>query len=101
MLQGDSYPLKFTLKDSAGTLITNEMVSDVEIIVGDLRKTYAKNELTYFDGKWIFALTQEQTINAPKRCNAQVRVKFINNSEVIGKITTPLFVETGYSKVVL
>lgn len=77
MMQGDSYSLKVEILDKDKALVTPADVSDVEITVGSLRKTYANNEVTYNENleRWLFPLTQEETFRfAPARVKAQVRV---------------------------
>ena len=77
MMQGDSYNLKVEILNKDKTPVIPDDVSDVEITVGSLRKTYANNEVTYNEGlgKWLFPLTQEETFNfTPARVKAQVRV---------------------------
>lgn len=77
MMQGDSYSLKVNILKKDKTLVLPADVSDVEITVGSLRKTYAKNEVIYNEGleRWLFPLTQEETFKfTPARVKAQVRV---------------------------
>ena len=77
MMQGDSYSLKVEILNSDKSVVTPADVTDVEITVGSLRKTYANNEVTYNEGleRWLFPLTQEETFRfTPAKVKAQVRV---------------------------
>lgn len=71
MMQGDSYGLPIEiLRD--GKAVTPEDVTNVEISVGSITKTYAKNKVYYSNGMWIIPLSQEETFNLPA---ASVRVQ--------------------------
>lgn len=82
MMQGDSYGLPITiLKKKDNVAVTPDDVSDVEIVIGPLTKTYANNEVTFDSntGKWVFHLTQDETFKFPAtRVKAQVRVAWKN-----------------------
>lgn len=85
MMQGDSYAVfvALQLKDS-GSVITPDMVSDVEVYVGDsIRKLYSAGEVRYDDTmlQWYFIPTQEETFGLePGGYPVQVRVKFRNGA---------------------
>ena len=103
MMQGDSYSLKIEILNSDNELVTPDDVTDVEIIVGSLRKTYAKKEVAYDDvsKSWVFPLTQEETFRfAPARVKAQVRVAW-NNGFVEGTSIGTINVTESISKEVL
>lgn len=79
MMQGDSYGLSIEILNNEKVRVTPEDVSDVEITVGSLTKTYKNNEVTFNSdtGKWIFHLTQEETFKMiPTRTKVQLRVKW-------------------------
>jgi hypothetical protein len=80
MMQGDAYGLNIEIVNASGVAVTPEDVSDVEITVGFLRKTYAKGEITHSsNGKWVFPMTQEETFKLPaSHVKAQVRVLWPN-----------------------
>lgn len=84
MMQGDSYAVFVELRfEQTAEPITPDMVSDVEIIVGDsaLRKTYANGEVLYDteQSQWYFVPTQEETFGLdPDSYEVQVRIKFAN-----------------------
>ena len=101
MMQGDCYGLEIEIKKADGTAVTDSEVSDVEITVGRLTKTFAKEEVSYSGGCWVFHLTQEETFRFPAgRAKAQVRVVWKDGTVEgvpIGEI--PVF--ESISKVVL
>jgi hypothetical protein len=108
MMQGDSYPVYVALnmKDT-GEVITPDMVSDVEISVGEsLRKTYASGATLYDDTEqeWYFIPTQEETIAMnPGGYEVQARVKFSNGdySPVKGiKVGSIIILDANSSEVI-
>lgn len=83
MMQGDSYAVFVSLKmKETGEPITPDMVSDVEIYVGDsLRKTHAAAEVLYDAelSQWYFVPSQEETFALePDSYEVQARIKFPN-----------------------
>jgi len=84
MMQGDSYGLEIDILNADGQTITSADVSDVEITIGSLRKTYAEGEVTFEAGKWKFPLSQTETFKMlPAKVKVQLRVKW-PNGEVEG-----------------
>lgn len=101
MMQGDSYGLSIEILNADDAAVTPDDVSDVEVAIGYLRKTYASGEVTYADGKWNFPLTQEETFKLPAaRVKAQVRVVWANG-DVEGTVLDPVNVRESMSKEVL
>lgn len=101
MMQGDSYGLTIDVLNADDEAVTPDDVSDVEVTIGHLRKTYASGEVTYSDGKWVFPLTQEDTFKFPAaRVKAQVRVVWANG-DVEGTVLDPINVRESMSKEVL
>lgn len=79
MMQGDSYNLGINILNNAGSPVTPDDVRDVEITIGHLRKTYLNAEVTYYDGVWMFPLSQKETFGYwPSSVKAQVRVVWAN-----------------------
>ena len=79
MMQGDSYNPGINILNNAGSPVTPDDVRDVEITIGHLRKTYLNAEVTYYDGVWMFPLSQKETFGYwPSSVNAQVRVVWAN-----------------------
>lgn len=101
MMQGDSCGLSIEILNADGAAVTPDDVSNVEVTIGYLRKTYASGEITYADGKWIFPLTQEETFKFPAaRVKAQVRVVWVNGN-VEGTVLDSVNVRESMSKEVL
>lgn len=101
MMQGDSYRLAIEILSEKGVPVTSDDVSDVEITIGSLRKTYAEEEISYKDGKWLFPLTQEETFKLPaSRVKAQVRVVW-TTGDIEGASLGEIRVQESISKEVL
>ena len=86
MMQGDSYGLPIEILNSEKAVVTPDDVSDVEITIGSLRKSYADGEVIFSTEaeKWVVPLTQEETFSLrPGRVRVQLRVKR-KNGEVEG-----------------
>jgi hypothetical protein len=80
IMQGDSYPIFLDLKQD-GRLLTPEMISDVEISVGDvLRFTKSEGTLAYDSSRklWYFWPTQEETMAMEGIYDIQGRIKYPN-----------------------
>ena len=80
MMQGDSYGLVIKILDASGAVVTDARVSDVEIKIGHLRKTYKQKEVVYdaVNLGWIFPITQEEAFSLPAmRVKGQVRIAWL------------------------
>ncbi len=81
MMQGDAYGQEIEILKADGSAVTESEVLDVEIVIGPFCKSYAKDEVFYNDGKWIFPLSQEETFRLmPTGVRGQVRVKWLNGN---------------------
>lgn len=81
MMQGDSYGLEIEIRDSENQVVTDASVSDVEIAIGTIKKTYKSGKVLFSNGKWIIPLKQEETFRFPKTgVKAQVRVVWANGN---------------------
>ena len=79
MMQGDSYYLGISILNNAGNPVTPDDVSDIEITIGHLRKTYRNAELIYSGGLWMFPVSQQESFGYwPSAVKAQVRVAWAN-----------------------
>jgi hypothetical protein len=79
MMQGDSYGLSIEILNSGGEAVTSADVSDVEISIGSLKKTYTSGDVFFVDGMWVFPLTQEETFQMlPAKVKVQLRVKWLS-----------------------
>lgn len=101
MMQGDSYGLAIEIKNAADAVVTTEDITDVEITIGHLRKTYKDGGVKFEAGMWIFPLTQEETFKFPSmRVKGQVRVVF-KSGVVEGASLGFVHVDESLSKEVL
>ena len=101
MLQGDAYNLGIRVLNNAGSVVTPQDMEDMEITIGNLRKTYSAAQLTFHEGVWLFPLSQKETFAqkhaAPK---AQVRVKW-KNGVVEGAALSGVRIQESISREVL
>ena len=75
MMQGDACNLGIRIQNNAGNSVTPTDIRDLEITIGHLRKTYGTNQLSYYNGIWLFPLSQQETQSlSPAPVKAQVRV---------------------------
>ena len=101
MMQGDAYGIPIEILHSDGSVVTPDDVNNVEVVIGTLTKTYAKEGVLYQDGKWICVVDQVDTFNLPSTSvSAQVRVLF-KNGYVEGVSLDKIRVHESMSKVVL
>lgn len=101
MMQGDSYGLKVEILNAVDVAVTPADVSDVEITVGSLSKTYKNGEVTHDGNLWIFPVTQEESFKlSASRLKAQVRVKWTDGT-VEGVPLGEIYVKESTSKEVL
>ena len=100
MMQGDSYNLGVEILDDTGALVLPEAVSDIEIAIGHIKKTYANGEIKYGENVWLFPLTQEESFTLPAgKLYGQVRIKWASG-EVNGcKLEIPRLDESRSKEV--
>ena len=101
MMQGDSYNLGIRILNNAGNPVTPEDIRDLEITIGQLSKTYSGAQVTFYEGVWLFPLSQKETFGyLPSAVKAQVRIVWAN--EVIeGKPIHGVRINESISKEVL
>ena len=101
MMQGDSYRLGFTVLNNAKAPVTPNDITDLEITIGHIRKTYRNAQITYNENRWMFPLSQEETFGYwPKSTKAQIRILW-NNGVIEGKEIHGVRVHESISKEVL
>ena len=101
MMQGDAYKLGFRITNNAGNPITPADITDLEITIGSLSKTYRKNQLLYESGLWMFPFTQDDTFSyVPAAAKSQVRVLWANGV-IEGKDIHGVRINESISKEVL
>ena len=94
MMQGDSYPILFTITMNGSINITPDMVAELEICVGGedevaVRKTFSSESVWYdsVENKWIFWPSQQETLDMdPGDYDVTARLRFGegSNAYVIG-----------------
>ncbi len=101
MMQGDSYNLAFTVKNNAGAIVIPSDIQDMEITIGNIRKTYKSAQIVYQDGKWLCPLSQEETFGYwPKSVKSQIRILWANGV-IEGKPIYGVRIHESLSKEVL
>lgn len=108
MMQGDSYAVFVALRfRETREPITPDMISDVEIHVGDsLRKTYSSGEVMYDEDQkqWYFIPSQQETFALdPDGYKVQARIKFRNgqHSAVRGIDVGTINIDDAHSEEVI
>lgn len=77
IIQGDQYALSFTITSKKdGTKIIPDIVSKVNIQLGEQIYSYPKNGLTYENEKWVLWLDKGTSQNFPKFIYTQISVEF-------------------------
>lgn len=101
MMQGDSYFLGIRILNNAGNPVAPEDVSDVEITLGHMAKTYRRAELSFRDGIWLFPVSQEDSFGFyPGGVKAQVRLVWTSGA-VEGRALYGVRIHESISKEVL
>ena len=101
MMQGDSCSVAIEILNADGSAVTASDVTDVEVMIGSIRKTYSNKDVSFYGGKWVFPLTQKETLNLPPTyVDAQVRVAFVGG-DVEGVSLGEIKVHESNSKAVL
>lgn len=102
MMQGDAYSVPVTITAQDGTVVTPDMVTCVEITIGNLSRKYP-GAVTFDEdaGAWQFPLTQQQTFRLSQgKQETQARVVFASG-DVFGGRGDTVFVTGSLSKGVL
>lgn len=96
MMQGDACRLPFHIRQD-GVTVTPEMITDLEVTVGSLRKTYTSGEITYGEGCWFVYLSQEETMAMSGSKYIRVRIRYLDQPwvMVLGNRCTLLNVEAN------
>lgn len=103
ILQGSAIPIAINLNDEeTGNPITSDDVSAMEIVIGNIRKTFPGS--ISFDAEqeaWIINLTQKETFSmSPMIYEPQCRV-VLNNGYIPGTTLSKVRIIEGKSKEVL
>lgn len=101
MMQGTACYLGISILNSGGAVVEPGDVQDVEITVGNLKKTHLREELTFSGGLWLFPLSQGESFSLrPGPVRAQVRVAWANGV-VEGCVLPGVYVDESISEEVL
>ena len=103
IMQGDSYNIPIKLSIDGG-IADSSMFSEVEIMIGNIRKTMSGNQVIYNDTNksFLFPLSQKESFNLPiGEYIPEVRVKLAENGEVLGVKLDKIIITKSKSKVVL
>lgn len=104
IMQGSSIPLGIVLRDKdTGAPITDEDVTEAEVVLGHIRKTMSDGGV-YYDSEleeWTMPLTQDETFSLiPKTYKPAVRV-VLTGGAVPGTYLDSIRIVEGKSKEVL
>lgn len=101
MMQGDSYCLGVRILNNAGSNVTPDDVSDVEITIGRVSKSLSNGQLSYENNSWLYPVSQGESLSIlPGIVPAQVRVVW-KNGAVEGKRIEGVRMHESLSKEVL
>lgn len=94
IMQGDACRIPFHIRQD-GTQIRPEMVADLEVTLGRLRKTYLEGGVRWEDGYWFVYLSQEETMAMAGCDYVRLRVRYVDQPWVTvqGKRATLIHVE--------
>ena len=94
MMQGDACRIPFRIRQD-GMTVTPEMITDLEVTVGQLRKTYLGGEIIWGEDCWFVYLSQEETMGMNGADYIRVRVRYLDQPwvTVLGKRVALLYVE--------
>ena len=101
MMTGDSYRLPIKIETTEG-VATPAMFEEVEVFVGNIRKTLSSGQISFDDERQMFLipLSQEETFRLREKNKVQLRCKFEDNS-VVGIDAGEIELTKATSKVVL
>lgn len=81
MMQGDSYSLAVKIVNNAGSVVTPEDVTDVEITIGRVSKCLSRGQIQYENSLWLYPFSQDESqAILPGTVPAQVRVAWKNGA---------------------
>lgn len=104
ILQGSALPIAIDLVDEdTGDPITSDDVSNVELVIGNIRKTMTSGGITYDTEQksWVFNLSQEETFSmSPTIYEPQCRI-VLAGGRIPGAILSKVRIIEGRSKEVL
>lgn len=101
MMTGDAYNLPIRIETTEG-VVSPSMFAEIEVFVGDVRKTLTKEEITFDEERQMFLvpLSQKETFRMRDKEEVQIRCKFVDGS-VKGVSAGEIDIVKSVSKVVL
>lgn len=102
MMQGDQYKIPIELKGEDGTPITQGEINDLEVFVGQFRKTLSGGGVSFEENESIFHVfvSQKETFMLRGEVELQARILFLSG-DVVGINLGTVNFEKATSKVVL
>lgn len=101
IMEGDQYGICITLYDDNETLITEDLVEEVEVCIGKYIKYYSTGDVTFSEGAWVFPLSQEESFGfVTTSVDCQIRVKFVGG-DVIGEAFDRIEIKRSRSRRIL
>lgn len=102
MMQGDQYRIPVEINDTDGTPLTQDKIKDLEIMVGNFRKTLSGGGIGFEEAENVFYVfvTQKETFTFRGDITMKARILFLSG-DVIGINLGTINFETSASKVVL
>ena len=92
--QGDAFNIPISL-NMDGTPIVPDMLSELEITFGSLKKRMSKNSILFEaeNGDFVFPLSQQETFRlCPGKYFMQARIKLLETEEVFGLQLEPAII---------
>ena len=102
MMQGDQYRIPVELKNTDGTPVTQNDIKNLEIFVGQFRKTLSDGGISFEENESLFfvSLAQKETFMLHGDVKVQARILFLSG-DVVGINLGTVNFEEATSKVVL
>lgn len=97
MQQGDQYSIRVCIKKEGVALAPADIVG-LKIKVGNIEDSYPAGNISYDSesGKWLFPVTQEQTIALEGVQLAQVQVNFGGNpAQIVGSKVQSAYIDSS------
>lgn len=94
IMQGDACRIPFRIRQD-GRAIVPELITDLEVTVGALRKTYLEGSVVWENDCWFVYLSQEETMGMGGVDHIRVRLRYLDQPwiTVQGKEAALLYVE--------
>ena len=94
LMQGDACRIPFSIRQD-GRKLEPEMISDLEVTVGTLRKTFRGGSVTWDGTYWYVYLSQEETMNMAGVDHIRIRVRYLDQPWIMvqGREAALLYVE--------